>query len=285
MTTHQGSRFRLVIAAAGAAVVASVAVAQAGTVVPMNVETLANHAGQVLLGTVTDVRCYWADDPRRIESEITLEAVQYLKGALATSTTEFRLVVPGGTMGDMQMRVCCAPTFAVGDRWLLFLLPTYKTFPVVGITQGAFRIAADDQGIQRVYSERLSPVTGIDTEGFVKVGGTRRRSGHHHPVGQVNVRVKAEPAPVDVERAMTLGDFVDRVQPVIDASTDHHLTEPAGRPAPVSLKAVPLIRSTGTPVGAWDDAGRIAPVREAAQPGETQARPRGSEHDRRGATP
>ncbi|MFQ5496104.1 MAG: hypothetical protein ACE5EX_12070, partial [Phycisphaerae bacterium] len=125
--------------------------ARATTVVPMTLATIADHAGQVILADITVVRSAWADNPRRIETTITLSPVEYLKGAPGTaSASTFTLIVPGGTVGDTQMRITGAPDFRVGDRWMLCLLPTYKTHPVVGVSRGAFKIVSDDRGVQRV---------------------------------------------------------------------------------------------------------------------------------------
>ena len=47
-----------------------------------------------------------------------------------------------------------APAFAAGEKWILFLLPTYKTFPVVGLSHGAFRVPTDTDGVERVFHGR-----------------------------------------------------------------------------------------------------------------------------------
>lgn len=178
----------------------------ASSVVPMSVATMADHAGQVITGDVVALRSYWIDEPRRIETEVTFAGVTYLKGAPADADGTFTLRVPGGTIGDLQMRIEGAPRFAAGETWLLFLLPTYKTFPVVGIDQGAYRVVHDADGVDRVHRGGL-------------------------PDG--------EPQP-----ALSYAQFAGQIAPILDASRDHGLTEPAGRPAPVRHEAVPLRRVT-----------------------------------------
>jgi hypothetical protein len=186
-------------------VAALIASAAYGTsVVPMTVATMADHAGQVITGDVASLRSYWVDQPRRIETEITFSGVGYLKGAPADADGSFILRVPGGAIGDLQMRIEGAPQFAVGESWVLFLLPTYRTFPVVGIAQGAYRVVRAADGVHRVY------------RGALAVAG------------------------VGAEAAPSYDQFVKQITPILDASRDHGLTEPAGRPVPVRQVAVPL---------------------------------------------
>ena len=222
--------------------------AAAGTVVPMNLETLADHAGQVLVGRVVSVRSYWADHGQRIESEVIFEQVEYLKGALRDSTPTFSLVVPGGTIGETQMRVCCAPQFAAGDKWVLFLLPTYRTFPVVGLYQGAFLVRPDADGVERVYQVRhrtAEPVVGLDSEGFIRAADRRRSPAHEHLVGATNAVLKIEPGRTGVVEAMSYEDIIARIRSTVAHSKNHHLAKPAGRPERLRHRPAPLVRATG----------------------------------------
>ncbi len=216
------------------------AAGHATTVVPMSLATLADHAGQVLLGEVVAVRSYWADNPRRIETEVRLTGVEYLKGALPDSRPEFTLIVPGGTVGTVTARIGCAPEFALGDRWLLFLLPEYRVFPTVGVGQGAFRIRSDPDGTPRVFTADGDAVVTIDDNDFPHTaricGGTSAETRLVARRGlRVRVRTSANPPP-----ALTLDDFRARLAPVLAASRDHGLTQPAGRPVHVQWQARPL---------------------------------------------
>lgn len=213
--------------------------ARAGNVVPMSVEALADLAGQVIVGRVATVRSYWADAPRRIESEITFAEVTYLKGALATSGDTFSLVLPGGTVGETTMRIGCAPVFAVGEKWVLFLLPTYQTFPVVGMTQGAFRVVADGLGVERVFDAEAAPLAGVGADGLIRATGSQApaasRLREAHRVSLVPQGVIASEG-----QAVSLADFVKQLQPILATSRDHQLEQPAGRRELVSYTAVPL---------------------------------------------
>jgi hypothetical protein len=239
----------------------------------MSVPTLADHAGQVIAGDVASARSYWAKDPRRIETEIVFEQVEYLKGRLAQSGPTFRLIVPGGTVGRTSERLAGAPTFAVGERWLLFLLPQYKTYPVVGIWQGAFRIERDAEGTERIYDASGRTIAGLSAEGFVQVVRPGDGSAGRHLVGAHNARLSPAAARGGQAEPLTYEDFVRLIRPTLRGSKDYELAEPAGRRVLVQYHSVPL-RPGPTQADGWRSGQAL---REAA------ALPRGGAAHGRGA--
>lgn len=214
----------------------------ASTVVPMTVHTMADRAGQIVAGKIAAVRSYWAENPRRIETEVTLEQVTYLKGGQAEAPGVFTLVIPGGTVGETEMRICCAPVFRPGEKWVLFVPPSYKTFPVVGLFRGAFRVTPDPTGIERVYSSAAQPVLGMDPDGFVRMAGGNMDP-HDRLIAAVNAEVRWRPSPLLNPPAISFEDFLALIQPILDTSRDHHLTEPAGRRVPVVYTPTTLART------------------------------------------
>ncbi len=225
--------------------VAGTSGAWAAHVVPMSLETLADHAGQVIDGEVVSVRSYWAEDPRRIESEIVFRQVEYLKGGFANADDAFVLRVPGGTVGEMQMRLCCAPQFATGERWILFLLPSSPMYPVVGLHQGALRVVEEDD-ILRVQTADARPVVGVDDAGMVQAVGAPRA--HASPASHDAHNVRIAPRPeAPVRAAMRYVDLRATLQPILDASRDHGLRSPAGaytpiRYTPTALKSAEQVK-------------------------------------------
>jgi hypothetical protein len=214
--------------------------AKAGSVVPMSLDVVSDHAGQVIAGKIASIRSYWADNPRRIESEVVFEQVDYLKGALPDSGSTFRLTVPGGTVGQMGMRIAGAPEFATGQEWVLFLLPTYKTFPVVGLSQGAFRIVADGDGIKRVHSASGAPFVGVDASLKTLTARVQRLSATTSLIDGMNVRVKPVPEERDTAEGLTYAEFLAQIRPILEKTRDHRLSEPAGRRVPVEYTPVPM---------------------------------------------
>ena len=240
----------------------------------MNLPSLADHAALVYVGRVASVESRWAVGPRRIESEVAFEQVECLKGSLPPGRQSFSLLVPGGTVGTMQMRICCAPTFRVGDKWLLFVLPNYRTFPVVGLWQGALRIEADRDGIERVFTASTDPVIGIDDGEFPLSIGRRVQYAHRHLVDSYGVDLAAPIARKDPARAISLTEFLETLRPILSRSRAHPPEGHIGRylPAPgtaVPLKVAPQARAHSRP---RERASRSTEVRQAT-PGPTRRSP------------
>ncbi len=263
------------------AVCALTGLAPASTVEPMNLDTLADLAGQAIVGRISAVESYWtADTPRRIESRVTLEQVEYLKGAPADASTTFTLIVPGGRIGDTRMQVCCTPTFTVGDKWVLFLLPQYRAFPVVGLFQGSFLARPDENGIERIHHmrhDRLEPITGFDDEGFARVAGTSDVHAEQRLVGANGARLKPT-ATTTAAPAMALDDFLKQVRPILNRSRAHDLKAPAGQPVREPLQARPLVPAAGAARGSEPGTlrGSAAPTQDAPAR-EPQAAAKGGE--------
>lgn len=255
-----------VLAGSAALTAVSASAVQASSVIPMTLQTVADHAGQVIVGEVTAVRSYWTENPRNIESEVTFQNVEYLKGHMPSSTTTFKLLVPGGTVGTMTMRVSDAPDFAVGEKWVLFLLPEYRVFPVVGLWEGAFRVVADEGGAERVYDADHAPVLGLDVEGFVQVAAKSKPDAQAHLVAANNIRLvkpaAAEPvnggtaqAQATNAAAISMEDFRAMVLPIVASSKVHELSAPAGQPVRGGLKAKPIRLAPAQQAGVGPPAG------------------------------
>ncbi len=244
----------------------------ASQIVPMSIEQLADYSGEVIVGTVSSVASQWRENPRRIESEVTFEGVSFLKGERALPNKTLTLTVPGGTVGEFQMRVCCAPEFTVGDKWVLMLLPTYKTYPVVGIYRGALRVVEDGNGVERVYNAAKRSVTGIDASGHLVIEGQARQGAAEHLIAERGVHlIAASTREYAADEAIGFAEFVDRLAPVLAASRQHVMNQPAGTPvrpdlSPVALKPSPMARAA--------ERGHDSPHRELPRPAQAKVDPR-----------
>jgi hypothetical protein len=118
-----------------------VAPLSAMTVQPLSFAQLVADSTAVVHGRVVDVRGQWTADRQGIDSLVTLEALQYFKGGIGTTVT---VRVPGGRVGSLVHVLPGAPTFAAGDRVVLFLKTNGPSIPIVtGTTQGVFRVRQD----------------------------------------------------------------------------------------------------------------------------------------------
>jgi hypothetical protein len=113
--------------------------ARATVLVPADLGDLSREARTIARGTVVAVEPRWLDDGRGIETLVTLQAAEYLKGPLGP-TVQFR--VPGGRVGRLRSITVGAPTFVAGDHVVVFLAARGPQVPhIVGMSQGLFRIA------------------------------------------------------------------------------------------------------------------------------------------------
>lgn len=235
--------------AIGSAIHVAAGNAVAAIVVPMPVEMLADHAGAVVVGSISEISSYRAEGPAGILSRVVLIDVQFLKGgpaAAAPSTLEF--TVPGGTVEQLSLHVCGAPDFAVGQQWVLFLLPRFRTHPVVGVSQGAFQVRADEAGIERMYTAAGRKLISLPPTGFVqsadddsssvRVAGST--AGVSRLIGANGVRVPSMRQTDAHAEAMTLSEFRDALRPVLVGSRPYGPDTPVAQYEPIPYTPVAL---------------------------------------------
>ena len=111
------------------------------TVVPMTFEQLVDQAAAVVYARVAGVRGQWTTNRQAIDSIVTLEALQYMKGDLGGVVT---LRLPGGQAGGVVQVLPGAPSLREGELVVLFLKargPALLT--TLGLGQGIFRVTRD----------------------------------------------------------------------------------------------------------------------------------------------
>jgi len=96
-------------------------------------QELCAHSERVVIAEVTDIETRWASRGR-IERRVHLAVERTIAGP---SRDDVDLVLPGGTIGDLQFIVEHSPTLLVDATYLLFVS---ERGDVVGGEQGAIRI-------------------------------------------------------------------------------------------------------------------------------------------------
>jgi hypothetical protein len=115
--------------------------ASATVLVPADLGELAHDAGAIVRGRIAATETRWTGDRRAIETVVTVDVEESLKGSLGR-TVQF--VVPGGTLGRYRSILVGAPQFIVAERVVVFLGWRGPSYPyLLGLGQGVFRIAAD----------------------------------------------------------------------------------------------------------------------------------------------
>jgi hypothetical protein len=145
----------------------------ATVIVPIEFRELVTTSPVIVQGRVTDVRSAFVNGRRSVETFVTIEAGDYLKGNLGSHVT-FR--VPGGEIGRYRTIFVGAPEFRLGEEVVLFLKTAPGAVPVVaGLNQGAFRVVADRESGRRIVT---APILlgrgGPDAEPVVRGAPTRR---------------------------------------------------------------------------------------------------------------
>src|SRR6266850_4866174 len=112
--------------ALGIALVVLPVVLRATVIVPIEFRELVTIAPVIVHGRVVDVRSDWVDGRRSVETFVTVEAAEYLKGNLGERVT---FKVPGGQLGRYRTVFVGAPEFQDGDEVILFLKRSGPSYP------------------------------------------------------------------------------------------------------------------------------------------------------------
>lgn len=124
--------------------------AHATVVLPIEFRELVNIAPVIVHGNVVDVHAEYVDGRRAIQTVVTLEAADYLKGNLGDRVA---FKIPGGELGSYRTTFVGAPEFRKGDELVLFLKSNGASMPsIIGLSQGAFRVVADARSGRRMVT-------------------------------------------------------------------------------------------------------------------------------------
>ena len=130
------------------AAVSGPSTARATVLQPASLADLAREAGAIVRGRVVATDARLTPDRRAIDTLVTLEAEETLKGSLG-ATVQF--VVPGGVLGRYRSLFVGAPAFEIGQRVVVFLGWQGPSYPfLIGLSQGVFRVQPDATGQWRV---------------------------------------------------------------------------------------------------------------------------------------
>jgi hypothetical protein len=174
--------------------------ASATVILPIEFRELVTSTPVIVHGVVVDVRSEWVEGRRAVETFVTLEAAEYLKGNLGQRVT---FKVPGGQLGRYRTVFVGAPTFNQGEELILFLKSSGPSVPfIAGLTQGVFRVVADAAAGRRVVAPPVVLArSAVDEQSIVR-GDPGRRT-------------------------LALEEFRDLVRRVLDDSTRRE--QPRGR--------------------------------------------------------
>jgi hypothetical protein len=155
-----------------ALLLAGPAAIRATVLVPIEFRELVTVASTIVHGRVVDVRADWVDGRRSIDTFLTIDAAEYFKGGPGETVV---VRVPGGQMGRYRTIFVGAPEFQRGDEVVLFLRGNpARGAVIVGLSQGAFRVAPDRAGRRVVTTPVLMGKPVEQTEPIVRGDIARR---------------------------------------------------------------------------------------------------------------
>jgi hypothetical protein len=137
------SRFASIALALAAALIAFPAGrAAASLVLAMDITDLTQRADHIAVADVVSVRSDWDAQHKKIITMIDLQVVESWKGGAAPAS-HITVLQPGGTVGDITMKVFGVPEFTQGERSLFFLRGNQAAAGVIGMTQGKRALQRD----------------------------------------------------------------------------------------------------------------------------------------------
>ena len=111
--------------------------AVAATFVATSVEEVTRSADAVVRGRVLSANGRLSRDGRRVVTDVEIAVDHVWKGDPGPTV---RLVVPGGSTGQVAMHVDAAPTFAPGEEVVVFLARRGERWTVMGLSLGKYRV-------------------------------------------------------------------------------------------------------------------------------------------------
>lgn len=134
--------------------------------VKLSLHKLTTGADAIIVGEVKDIRCEWSLDRQIILSIAAVQIQEVLKGDFYNN--KIFIQHPGGTVGDISLKVSDMPTFQTDEKVLVFLksitdmadpknslvvtlnfLPAFRVF---GGAQGKYFIDTDGMAQKSGYS-------------------------------------------------------------------------------------------------------------------------------------
>lgn len=120
-----------------------VGVAQATTLLALDVAALTKGSSLVVRAKVKSVASRWTKDGGRIMTDAVLEVSETWKGRPATQVT---VMQPGGVVGEIGQQVHGTVSFTPGEEVVVFLEPRGDRYLLTGMMQGRFKVETSTDG-------------------------------------------------------------------------------------------------------------------------------------------
>lgn len=144
---------------------------------------LVARADVIFIGDVLDVRPFTVATPTGdlIKTRVTFVVRDALWGT-TSSMESFEFL--GGVINGKGLRVAEMPTFAPGDRRVVFARRDGGINPIVGFTQGLMRVTRDGSGVDAVLTSEGAPLPSAQ-----EIGRPRTRLGRAMPLSDLRAQI------------------------------------------------------------------------------------------------
>ena len=118
----------------------------ASTFVALDSAAMIERSERVIEGRVTALESFWNEDGRMVVTEAVIQVSETILGA---PTSEVRVRVPGGVVGDFRVEASGFPKLSRGEHVLLFLQSdaAIGANTIVGHQQGHFEVVERLDGV------------------------------------------------------------------------------------------------------------------------------------------
>ena len=148
-------------------VVFAIAMTMHALMIKIPLKQLVNESEAIVIGRVQSVRCELSLDKRLILTIVKVRVRESIRGHLMVQ--DLILEVPGGTMGDLSLKVTDMPVFHEKEEILIFLrsikniADTRHSFTVAQNTFSSFEVYGKAQGMYSVDAEGIARKSGYET--------------------------------------------------------------------------------------------------------------------------
>ena len=172
---------------------------------------LVNEATVIFEGEVISSEARWNAGRTSIFTQVSFRVIDVVKGSLPAET--ITLTFAGGSVGDITLRIDSMTYPAPGEHGIYFLEdPARQQInPLLGWSQGHFRISADKSGHERVLTAGNSPVLAVDVQ--AEAGATLQRS------QQATGAASDVPLSRGDAVGLRLGSVADDAEPALDTAS------------------------------------------------------------------
>jgi hypothetical protein len=132
-----------------------------------SIEKMTKASDLIIIGKVESINCIWVENGKMIHTFVTISIESLVKGV--SDKKNIVVEIPGGTVGEITAMAMGEAKFFSQEKVILFLrknriIPS-KTYFVVGLCQGKFRINPNDIDNRNVLVRNLEGITIIEKKG------------------------------------------------------------------------------------------------------------------------